>query len=51
MIPTLNKIIQFLQSKQPHIIGIQEINENNRIGYQFSKMKNLLKQMDTLDQM
>ncbi|WZL72420.1 endonuclease/exonuclease/phosphatase family protein [Clostridiaceae bacterium 35-E11] len=43
MIPQLNKIIQFLQDQQPHIIGIQEINENNKRGYQVSKLETCLK--------
>lgn len=43
MMPQLTKIIQFLENEQPHIIGIQEINENNKRGHQVSKMKACLK--------
>lgn len=36
MIPQLKKIVNFLNSEQPDIIGIQEIHENNKKGNQVS---------------
>ncbi len=43
LFPQFHRLIQFLQKERPDIIGIQEINENGKRGYQFSKMKALLK--------
>lgn len=43
MLPQLNKVIGFLKNQRPHIIGIQEINENYLRGHQVSKVKNILK--------
>lgn len=39
MIPQLNTIIHFLKYEKPDIIGIQEINENNKRGHQVSNLK------------
>jgi len=40
MRPQLAKIIDFLKKEQVHIIGMQEINENNKRGSQVSNIKN-----------
>lgn len=42
MVPQLNRIIKFLKYEQPHIIGVQEIHENNKKGMQFSILKHHL---------
>ncbi|MBF8982041.1 endonuclease/exonuclease/phosphatase family protein [Lutibacter sp. B2] len=42
MRPQLAKIIEFLKKEQVHIIGMQEINENNKRGSQVSTIKNTL---------
>ncbi len=39
MIPKLKDIMLFLKKEKPHIIGIQEINENSKNGFQVSKIK------------
>lgn len=38
MLQSLDKIIRFIKEEDCQIIGVQEINENNRRGYQVSKM-------------
>jgi endonuclease/exonuclease/phosphatase family metal-dependent hydrolase len=43
MLPSLDKIIHFTKDEDCQIIGIQEINENNRRGYQVSRMKKRLR--------
>ncbi|MBB6215031.1 endonuclease/exonuclease/phosphatase family metal-dependent hydrolase [Anaerosolibacter carboniphilus] len=43
MLPSLDKIIHFIKEEDCQIIGIQEINENNRRGYQVSRMKQRLR--------
>ena len=35
----LDKIISFLKNQSAHIVGIQEVNENKRRGYQFRDIK------------
>lgn len=42
MIPTLGKIIEFLKDTKPDIAVIQEINENNIIGPQVSRLEKSL---------
>ncbi|MCT4621142.1 MAG: endonuclease/exonuclease/phosphatase family protein [Marinisporobacter sp.] len=42
-IPQLNPIIEFLKNNHAHVIGIQEINENNQRGNQISQIEDALK--------
>lgn len=42
MRPTFKSIIQFLDNSQSEVIGIQEVNENEKRGYQVSQIKNSL---------
>ncbi|WP_053955913.1 endonuclease/exonuclease/phosphatase family protein [Inediibacterium massiliense] len=43
MIPKLNQLMDFLKNEKFHIMALQEINENNKRGYQVSTIyKNLL---------
>ncbi|TCO80091.1 endonuclease/exonuclease/phosphatase family protein [Marinisporobacter balticus] len=46
MIPQLNKIITFLKNEEAQVIGIQELNENDKRGYQVHKLKNGLHMND-----
>lgn len=42
MRPSFNNIIQFMEKSQANILGIQEINENEKRGYQVSNINNSL---------
>ncbi|QZY56436.1 endonuclease/exonuclease/phosphatase family protein [Crassaminicella profunda] len=42
-LPQLNDIIEFFKNEHAHVIGVQEINENNQRGNQVSQIENALK--------
>ncbi|MFV9511418.1 endonuclease/exonuclease/phosphatase family protein [Tepidibacillus sp. LV47] len=43
LVPTFRPLIRFLADQDADIITIQEINENNKRGYQFTALQNALK--------
>ncbi|GBF10671.1 endonuclease/exonuclease/phosphatase family protein [Tepidibacillus sp. HK-1] len=43
MIPSFRKMIRFFQKEQPDVIGLQEVNENNKRGSQVTALEHQLK--------
>lgn len=43
MLPTLNSMIRFMENSHADVMAIQEINENEKRGYQVSEIKNSLR--------